>query len=254
MACRLPHHLLPAGDSARRGRTLILRLIFQPGTGAVSNVLTAIHAQCDPNSIACTHIIDWFNDPNLLMPAAILMAGWAVGQPMLIYLAGLQGVDQSYYEVGLGGWRRPMGTFRYITLPLLTPTIFFNVVIGLIGAFQEFAKIMVLTGGENTTGGPSDSLLTTLLYVWLDAFRYHLFGYATAMAFGLFALILIFTLLNFAGQKRWVFYQEEELTDGCAKHHCQGRPAALAAARTGCAHQTVCASAWRARSPPTPAC
>ncbi len=82
-------------------------------------------------------------------------------------------------------------------------------VIGLIGAFQEFAKIIVLTGGENSTGGPSDSLLTTLLYVWLDAFRYHLFGYATAMAFGLFFLILIFTLLNFAGQKRWVFYQED---------------------------------------------
>ena len=82
-----------------------------------------------------------------------------------------------------------------------------------IGPFQlqpsEFAKIIVLTGGENTSGGPGDSLLTTLLYVWLDAFRYHLFGYATAMAFGLFALILVFTLLNFAGQKRWVFYQED---------------------------------------------
>ena len=189
--------------------TLILRLIFQPGTGAVSDVLTLLHVQCDPNSISCTQIVDWFGDPNLLMPAAILMAGWAVGQPMLIYLAGLQGVDQTYYEVAAADGAGPWATFRHITLPLLTPTIFFNVVIGLIGAFQEFAKIIVLTGGENTTGGPSDSLLTTLLYVWLDAFRYHLFGYATAMAFGLFVLILIFTLLNFAGQKRWVFYQED---------------------------------------------
>jgi len=165
--------------------------------------------QCDPNSISCTQIIDWFGDPTLLMPAAILMAGWAVGQPMLIYLAGLQGIDQSYYEVASVDGAGPWATFRHLTIPLLTPTIFFNVVIGLIGAFQEFAKIIVLTGGENTTGGPSDSLLTTLLYVWLDAFRYHLFGYATAMAFGLFALILIFTLLNVAGQKRWVFYQED---------------------------------------------
>jgi multiple sugar transport system permease protein len=199
---------LPAILPAVAG-TLILRLIFQPGTGAISSLLTKLHVQCDPNSISCTQIIDWFGDPNLLMPAAILMAGWAVGQPMLIYLAGLQGIDQSYYEVssvdGAGRW----ATFRHITIPLLTPTIFFNIVIGLIGAFQEFAKIIVLTGGENTTGGPSDSLLTTLLYVWLDAFRYHLFGYATAMAFGLFVLILFFTLLNFAGQKRWVFYQEE---------------------------------------------
>jgi multiple sugar transport system permease protein len=196
--------ILPAVAS-----TLVLRLIFQPGTGLVSALLTAIHVQCDPNSISCTSIIDPFNDPNLLMPTAILIAGWGVGQPMLIYLAGLQGVEQTYYEAASVDGASRWGTFSAITLPLLTPTIFFNVVIGLIGAFQEFAKIIVLTGGDNTTGGPSDALLTTLLYVWLDAFRYHLFGYATAMAFGLFALILIFTVLNFMGQRRWVFYQEE---------------------------------------------
>jgi multiple sugar transport system permease protein len=189
--------------------TLVLRLIFQPGTGVLSALLTLLHVQCNPNSISCTHIIDWFDDPTLIMPAAILMTAWVVGQPMLIYLAGLQGIDQSYYEAaavdGAGPWR----TLRNITLPLLTPTIFFNIVIGLIGAFQEFSKILVLTGGDNSTGGPNDALLTTLLYVYLDAFKYHLFGYATAMAFGLFALILIFTLINFAGQRRWVFYQEE---------------------------------------------
>ncbi len=66
-----------------------MRLIFQPGTGAVAISLTLVHVQCDPNSISCTQIVDWFGNPNLLMPAAILMAGWAVGQPMLIYLAGL---------------------------------------------------------------------------------------------------------------------------------------------------------------------
>jgi multiple sugar transport system permease protein len=190
--------------------TLVLRLIFQPGTGALSWLLTALHIQCDPNTITCTSIFNWFDDARLLMPAAILMAAWFVGQPMLIYLAGLQGIDQSFYEAssvdGAGAWAR----FRAITLPLLTPTIFFNLIIGLIGAFQEFSKIIVLAGGESlNSGGPNDALLTTLLYVWLDAFRYHLFGYATAMAFGLFVLILIFTLANFAGQRRWVFYQEE---------------------------------------------
>ncbi len=95
-------------------------------------------------------------------------------------------------------------------LPLLTPTIFFNLIIGLIGAFQEFGKLLILAGGESlNSGGPNDAILTTLLYVWLDAFRYHFFGYATAMAFGLFALIMVFTAANFAGQRRWVFYQEE---------------------------------------------
>ncbi len=190
--------------------TLVLRLIFNPGTGAVSWVLTSLHVQCDPNTVTCTQIFNWFDDPNLLMPAAILMAAWFVGQPMLIYLAGLQGIDRSFYEAsaidGAGSWAR----FRSITLPLLSPTIFFNLIIGLIGAFQEFAKIIVLAGGDNLNGGgPGDAILTTLLYVWLEAFRYHIFGYATAMAFGLFVLILIFTLANFAGQRRWVFYQEE---------------------------------------------
>jgi len=106
---------------------------------------------------------------------------------------------------GASGW----SCFRSITLPLLTPTIFFNIVVGLIGALQEFAKLLIYSGGLGSTGGPNDSLLTTLLYVYLDAFKYHYFGYATAMAFGLFVLILIFTLFNFLGQKRWVFYQEE---------------------------------------------
>jgi multiple sugar transport system permease protein len=103
------------------------------------------------------------------------------------------------------GWNR----FRNITLPLLTPAIFFNVVTGLIGAFQEFTKFVIFAGGANATGGPDNSLLTTFWYVYLEGFDYQHMGLATAMAFGLFALILIFTLLNFIGQKRWVFYQEE---------------------------------------------
>jgi multiple sugar transport system permease protein len=196
--------ILPAVAS-----TLVLKLIFQPGTGAIAWILTQTGAECNPNSITCLGPIDWFNNPNLTMPAVILFAGWGVGQPMLIYLAGLQGVDQSYYEAasidGASGWNK----FRSITLPLLTPTIFFNLVIGFIGAFQEFAKIITFAGGTGTSGGPNDSLLTTLLYIWINGFEYEQFGYATAMAFGLFAVILIFTFLNFLGQKRWVFYQEE---------------------------------------------
>jgi multiple sugar transport system permease protein len=196
--------ILPAVAS-----TIILKLIFFPGTGALGWLLTQVHLQCDPNSATCYNIIDWFNDPNLTMPAVILFSAWAVGQPMIIYLAGLQGVDQSYYEAASIDGASARQTFLRITLPLITPTIFFNVVIGLIGAFQEFAKFLTFGGGSGFTGGPSDSLLTTLTYIWLNAFIFGNFGYASAMAFGLFALILIFTLLNFIGQKRWVFYQEE---------------------------------------------
>jgi multiple sugar transport system permease protein len=187
---------------------LVFRLIFFPSSGAVSWILTKVGIQCDVSQITCNPI-DWLNNPKLTMPAVILISAWGVGQTLLIYLAGLQGIDQSLYEAGAidgaEGWNR----FRSITLPLLTPAIFFNVVTGLIGAFQEFTKFVIFAGGANATGGPDNSLLTTFWYVYLEGFDYQKMGLATAMAFGLFTLILIFTLLNFLGQRRWVFYQEE---------------------------------------------
>jgi multiple sugar transport system permease protein len=189
--------------------TIVLKLIFFPGTGGLAWILTQLHVQCNASSITCYTFPDWFANPNLTMPAVILFSAWAVGQPMLIYLAGLQGVDQSYYEAASIDGATPWQKFKSVTLPLITPTIFFNVVIGFIGAFQEFAKLITFGGGASMTGGPSDSLLTTLVYVWINFFTYGEAGYATAIAFGLFLLILIFTLLNFLGQKRWVFYQEE---------------------------------------------
>jgi|SRR5947209_947664 len=188
---------------------LIFRLIFQPSSGIVSWFLTKIHVQCDPGQVTCNPY-DWLSNPRLTMPAVILLSAWGFGQTMLIYLAGLQGIDSSYYEAasidGANGWNR----FRSITLPLLTPAIFFNVVTGLIAAFQEFTKFVIWSGGSNGfTGGPSDSLLTLFPYIWEKGYEDNFLGLAIAMAFGLFVLIGIFTVLNFAGQRRWVFYQEE---------------------------------------------
>jgi multiple sugar transport system permease protein len=188
---------------------LIFRLIFQPGTGLVSWVLTRLHIQCDPTQVTCSPY-DWLSNPKLTMPAVIFVSAWGFGQTMLIYLAGLQGIDASYYEAasidGANAWHR----FRSITLPLLTPAIFFNIVTGLIAAFQEFTKFVIYSGGASGySGGPSDSLLTLFPYIYEKAFEDNLMGLATAMAFGLFVLIMIFTLINFVGQRRWVFYQEE---------------------------------------------
>lgn len=187
---------------------LIFRLLFLPGTGLTSWLLTKLHVQCDTTQLTCNPI-DWLSDPRWTMPVVILISAWGVGQTLLIYLAGLQGIDTSYYEAasidGANAWQR----FRSVTIPLLTPAIFFNVVTGLIGAFQEFTKFVIYSGGAAATGGPDHSLLTTFWYVYLEGFRYSHMGLATAMAFGLFALILIFTALNFLGQRRWVFYQEE---------------------------------------------
>jgi multiple sugar transport system permease protein len=144
------------------------------------------------------------------MPAVIIVSAWALGQTMLIYHAGLQGIDASFSEAasidGANGWQQ----FKSITLPLLSPSIFFNVVTGLIGAFQEFTKFVIWSGGaSNFSGGPSDSLLTLFPYIYEKGFEDNLMGLATAMAFGLFVLIGIFTVANFVGQRRWVFYQEE---------------------------------------------
>ncbi|HLJ67438.1 MAG TPA: sugar ABC transporter permease [Chloroflexota bacterium] len=187
---------------------LVFRLILFPGTGLVSWFLTKTGIQCDVSQVTCNPI-DWLNNPKLTMPAVILISAWGVGQTLLIYLAGLQGIDQTLYEAGAvdgaEGWKK----FWNITLPLLTPAIFFNVVTGLIGAFQEFTKLVIFAGGAQATGGPGNSLLTTFWYVYIEGFDYFHMGLATAMAFGLFTLILIFTLVNFIGQRRWVFYQEE---------------------------------------------
>jgi len=188
---------------------LIFRLIFQPSSGIVSYLLTKFHVQCDASSITCNPY-DWLSNPRLTMPAVIMISAWGVGQTLLIYLAGLQGIEASYYEAasidGASGWQ----SFRAITLPLLTPAIFFNVVTGLIGAFQEFTKFVIYSGGASGfSGGPSDSLLTLFPYLYEKGFEDNHLGLATAMAFGLFLLIAVFTAINFYGEKRWVFYQEE---------------------------------------------
>jgi multiple sugar transport system permease protein len=188
---------------------LIFRLIFQPSSGILSWFLTRIHVQCDTTQLTCNPY-DWLSNPKLTMPAVILLSAWGFGQTMLIYLAGLQGIDSSLYEAasidGAGAWSR----FRSITLPLLTPAIFFNVVTGLIGAFQEFTKFVIFSGGANGyTGGPGDSLLTLFPYIWEKGYEDNFLGLAIAMAFGLFVLIGIFTIINFTAQSRWVFYQEE---------------------------------------------
>src|SRR5947209_6963326 len=188
---------------------LIFRLIFQPSSGILSWFLTKFHVQCDPTQVTCNPY-DWLSNPKLTMPAVILLSAWGFGQTMLIYLAGLQGIDASLYEAasidGANAWNR----FRSITLPLLTPAIFFNVVTGLIGAFQEFTKFVIFSGGANGyTGGPGDSLLTLFPYIWEKGYEDNFLGLAIAMAFGLFVLIGIFTIINFTAQSRWVFYQED---------------------------------------------
>jgi multiple sugar transport system permease protein len=146
--------------------------------------------------------VNWLGDPVLAMPAVILMSIWrSAGFNTVLFLAGLQGVPQEYYEAaeidGASRWDR----FRHITLPLISPTTFFVVVNGLIGSWQVFDQVYILT-----RGGPLLSTVTVVYLIYSNGFEWYKTGYASAMAYGLFLIIVALTAIQFILQKRWVFY------------------------------------------------
>lgn len=146
----------------------------------------------------------WLGHSRWALPSLILMSLWTVGGPMLIYLAGLQGIPTDLYEAaevdGAGAWAK----FRAITIPLMTPVIFFNLVMNMIFAFQVFAQPFIMTGG-----GPRYATLFYVLYLYQNAFKFFRMGYAAALAWVLFIVILLFTLLVFRSSALWVFYEGE---------------------------------------------
>ncbi|OCA86106.1 spermidine/putrescine ABC transporter permease [Bacillus sp. FJAT-27225] len=147
----------------------------------------------------------WLFDPEWTKPALILMKLWSVGGGMLLYLASLQGVSQEMYEAadieGATGFQK----FFHITLPMISPIIFFDVITSTIGAFQIFQEAYVMT--ENGSGAPANSLLFYNLHMWNNAFRIFDMGYASAMAWILFIIVMILTVLNLKVGKRWVHYE-----------------------------------------------
>jgi multiple sugar transport system permease protein len=143
----------------------------------------------------------WLSDPGWAMPALILMNLWYLGGGMIIYLAGLQGIPEHLYEAaeldGANAWSK----FRNVTLPMLTPTIFFNLVMSVIGSFQVFTQAYVMT-----QGGPAKATLFYVLLLYQQAFDFLRFGYASAMAWILFVVIAALTAFNFKLAPRWVHY------------------------------------------------
>ena len=138
------------------------------------------------------HKIVWLADPNLALPALIIMGIWGgTGATMVIYLAGLQSIPEEMYDAakvdGASGWQRLI----YITVPLLSPTTFFLFITGIIGAFQIFTEVYIMTNG-----GPLNRTTTIGFYLYTTAFRKFDMGYATAMAFALFAMIFVFTVIQ----------------------------------------------------------
>lgn len=147
----------------------------------------------------------WLSDTRWAMPAIILMSVWKnLGYYMVIFLAGLQGIPSEYYEAAKIDGASKIRQFFHITLPLLSPTTFFILIMLIISSFQVFDQIYIMTVGP---GGPAFSTSVIILYIYRKAFDpEHLMGYASAMAFVLFGIIFILTILQFRFSKRWVHY------------------------------------------------
>jgi multiple sugar transport system permease protein len=148
----------------------------------------------------------WVTHPSYSLTTLIILAVWQFGSPMIIFLAGLRQIPQDLYEAasmdGAGGWRQ----FWKITLPLLAPVVFFNMVFQTIEAFKAFTQAFIVSGGQ---GGPIDSTLFYSLYLYEEAFANFRMGYASALAWILLVIIGIFTAIAFATSKYWVYYEDE---------------------------------------------
>jgi multiple sugar transport system permease protein len=147
---------------------------------------------------------NWLTSQTWALPSLIIMSLWGVGGGMVIYLAGLQGVPTELYEAAEVDGATALRKFWHITLPLISPVILFQLIIGIIGALQTFTEAYVMTAG-----GPNNATLLYLLYLWRSAFENLQMGYASALAWAIFAYILVLTLLVLRSSSAWVYYMGE---------------------------------------------
>lgn len=145
--------------------------------------------------------VRWLSDPQWAMPALIIMSLWTIGAAMIIFLAGLQGIPQELYEAAEVDGANPFQRLRRVTIPLMTPTIFFNLIMGLVAAFQAFNNAFIMTGG-----GPRNATLLYMLHLYNNAFSYFRMGYASALAVMLFIVVFGVTVLVYRTSDRWVYY------------------------------------------------
>ncbi|WP_156226173.1 carbohydrate ABC transporter permease, partial [Pseudactinotalea suaedae] len=174
---------------------LLWRQIFGT-TGLVNQVLQAFGINATTGYVS---------DPEYALWTLILLHVWTFGSPMVIFLAGLRQIPTMYYEAASLDGAGRVGKFVKITMPLLSPIIFFNLVLQIIGAFQSFTQAYIVSNGS---GGPSDSTLFFTLYLYERGFTNFQMGYASAMAWLLLIIIGAFTAINFLAAKYWVFYDD----------------------------------------------
>lgn len=174
--------------------SIVWMMMFDPDTGILNAVLRAFGL---PASM-------WIYGESTVIPSLALMSLWTVGGTVVIFLAGLQNVPRELYEaveVDGGGW---FAKLRSVTIPMVSPTIFFNLIMSFIGSFQVFSQAYIMT-----TGGPNNASLFYVYYMYREAFQYGNIGVASALGWILFLIILVLTMIVFKSSALWVFYEGE---------------------------------------------
>jgi multiple sugar transport system permease protein len=176
------------------GSTMLWLWIFNPEFGLLNGLLDSLG-------------IDgplWLRSQSWALPSLIIMSLWGVGASTLIYLAGLQGIPTDLYDAvevdGGGAWAR----FWAVTIPQMSPVIFYNLILGIIGGFQVFAQPLIMTNG-----GPRYATLFVVLYLYQNGFANFRMGYASAIAWVLFMIIFVLTIFTFRFSRSWVYYEGE---------------------------------------------
>lgn len=183
--------VLPAAAVA-----LVWSFIYNKDYGMINNVLRLLNIEGPA----------WLSDPNWALISFSIMSVWSLCcTNIIIYLAGLQGVPRSYYEASLIDGATTFQQFRKITLPLISPVIFYTLLMSIITSFQVFTSAMMLT-----KGGPIDSTRFYVLYLYDNAFRYYKMGYASALAWILFFIILILNFVVMRSSKKWVYSEGDD--------------------------------------------
>jgi multiple sugar transport system permease protein len=191
--------------------TMVARKLFSPESGLVNAILYSPLFKGLGNAISNYagtpgEMVNWFGNEHTAMPTLILLGLLGVGGAMLVILAGLQAIPTYYYEAATVDGASPFQRLKAITVPLVTPALFFCLITGFIGAFQVFTQVYVITNGPN--GGPNNSMLVFMMSVYSAAFVTLRMGYAAALAWVLFAVVLLFTLIQLRASK-WVHYESE---------------------------------------------
>ena len=190
---------LPSVVGAGVAVAVLWKWIFNADSGLLNYMISVI------TGIQMSDCPKWMASELWSKPALVIMSLWGVGGSMIIYLAGLQGIPTILYEAaeidGASRWQQ----FWTVTLPGLSPVIFFQLIISIVSSFQIFTQVDVMTDG---LGGPADSTLVMVLYIYQKAFKYYQMGYASALAWILFMVIMFATWVQFKYSK-WVYYEGE---------------------------------------------